>query len=129
MGQIKSIPEDELKQLLEATHYKKNDLKVFYTNFMKTFREGQMTEQQFCEIYGKFLSADSEMTSHIFRSFDHNNDGVISFVELMTSLSLMSVGTRDEKLEWLFNVYDYDGNGRITIDEVKLYPRSVFPGA
>jgi len=109
---------DEMSDLINTTHFKKGDLKRWYKKFMKTFPDGQMNEEQFHEIYGNLFSCEFSIAGHIFRSFDHNNDGVISFRELMITLSMTTEGSNEEKLEWLFNVYDFDGNGKISEEEV-----------
>merc|ERR1739838_762783 len=78
-----------------------------------------MDKEQFVTIYGKIYAANfsSHLAENIFRSFDHNRDGYVSFKELMITLSVTTEGTTQDKLEWLFKVYDFDGNGIITMDE------------
>jgi len=119
MGKGQSVPEHEISDLISNTHFNKGDIKRWYKKFMKNFPTGQMNEAQFFSIYGKLFSAEGAIAKNIFRSFDHNNDGFISFKELMITLSMTTAGTREEKLEWLFSVYDIDGNGKISIEEVK----------
>merc|ERR1712183_732399 len=119
MGHVHSIPKEEITGLLDATHFNKIELKRWYQQFMKDFPDGKMNEEQFFKIYGDLFASEANMGENIFRSFDLNRDGSISFRELMMTLSLTTVGTKEEKLEWLFNVYDFDGNGKITVDEVR----------
>ena len=119
MGNDSSVPEPELTDLINTTHFNKSDIKRWYKKFMKNFPDGQMNEQQFFSIYGNLFSSENTIAKNIFRSFDHNNDGFISFKELMITLSMTTAGTNEEKLEWLFTVYDYDGNGQISIEEVQ----------
>ena len=49
----------------------------------------------------------------------------LDFREFITSLSLTSRGTPDEKLCWAFNMYDINGDGRISINEVIDIVKSV----
>jgi len=119
MGKGQSVPETEISDIITSTHFNKGDIKRWYKKFMKNFPDGQMNETQFFQIYGKLFSSENTIARNIFRSFDHNNDGFISFKELMITLSMTTAGSNDEKLEWLFSVYDYDGNGQISIDEVQ----------
>ena len=41
-------------------------------------------------------------------------NGEISFQEFMTTLSVASRGSIDEKLHWTFKMYDINGNGTIS---------------
>ena len=121
MGQIQSrrIPKDDLNSLLAATHFKKEELKKSYKKFMKSFPGKQMNEEQFFDVYGELFPADAILAHNIFKSFDHDGNGSISFKELMVTLSLTTKGTKDEKLRWLFSVYDWNQDGKVTIDEVR----------
>jgi len=121
MGQSQTVtvPDEEMDDLLESTHFKKDDLQMWFKKFMKSYPDGLMNRQQFTEVYGKVYSAETTLSTNLFNSFDINGDGVVSFRELMITLSLSTRGTPEEKLQWLFNVYDIDGNGKITLDEVR----------
>ena len=78
-----------------------------------------MTVKQFKEMYAEYFDGDaSEFASHVFRTFDKDSSGFIDFREFVTSLSITSRGSLDEKLEWAFTVYDVDGDGGITKDEM-----------
>ena len=119
MGSGYSLPNNESEELVAKTHFKKYDLERWYKRFMKQFPRGGMTEEEFFSIYGTLFTDTfcSTIAKHIFGSFDTNKDGVISFQELMTTLSMTIKGTNEEKVEWLFNVYDFDGNGKISMEE------------
>ncbi len=41
-------------------------------------------------------------------------------------LSILSRGTMDEKLRWIFNLYDLNGDGKITKEELSLVVSSVY---
>merc|ERR1711962_228408 len=118
---IHGLPEGEAKELVAKTHFKKYDLQRWYGRFMKQFPHGGMNEEEFFKIYGGLFTDTfcSTITKHIFNSIDNNKDGVISFQELMMTLSMTIKGTNEEKVEWLFNVYDLDGNGKINLQEFK----------
>eukprot|EP01129_Flabellula_baltica_P000388 TRINITY_DN1040_c0_g1_i1.p1 TRINITY_DN1040_c0_g1~~TRINITY_DN1040_c0_g1_i1.p1 ORF type:complete len:145 (-),score=43.77 TRINITY_DN1040_c0_g1_i1:37-471(-) len=54
----------------------------------------------------------------LLRQVDKNNDGVISFDEFTDMINEMGM-TDDESLKQAFKLFDTDGNGVITRDELK----------
>ncbi|CAJ1429457.1 unnamed protein product [Effrenium voratum] len=50
------------------------------------------------------LSDDAFLPEHMFRVFDSNEDGMLSFHEFATALATMIRGTEDEKLRLSFNM-------------------------
>lgn len=121
MGQCTSIEADDLSELLILTSFKEDDLKRWYTRFIQDYPEGYLNEDEFHDIYSTIYNTSfcNHFAKHIFRSFDKDNDGVLSFKELMVAMSVASHGTSREKLELAFNVYDINGTGRVTLDDVR----------
>ena len=73
---------------------------------------------------------DSEFWSHIYDLFDVDKNGEISFGEWIVVLSVLTRGSLQDKLDWIFQLLDVDGDGHITRTELtfiisyleKLYP-------
>jgi len=62
----------------------------------------------------------SALIDNIFRVFDEDKDDCISFKEYINNLILMSpMASYDEKLKFSFNIYDKDGDGYISLDDLK----------
>ena len=106
-----SFTTKELKQLKKA--YKKVDKD----------KSGELDEQEFSEMIkvSKILtvSNDAEYDS-LFKAFDADGSGTISFEEVATSFSVLSKGSPEEKLEYLFKVYDADKSNTLEKDELVL---------
>ena len=54
---------------------------------------------------------------HVHVHVLHIGNGEISFQEFMTTLSVASRGSAEEKLHWTFRMYDINGNGTISRSE------------
>ena len=50
--------------------------------------------------------------------FDCDNSGMIDFYEFLTTLVIIKHGTLDEQAEWMFRLYDQNGDGILTKKEV-----------
>ena len=64
--------------------------------------------------------------SRLYFTFDADSDGHVDFTELATGLSALCGGTRDEKAAAAFALYDYNGDGVISLEEMTRYLTSVF---
>ena len=62
----------------------------------------------------------------LFDIFDSDGNGVVDFSELASGLSVLCGGSRDEKARAAFSLFDYNGDGFITLEEMTRYLTSVF---
>lgn len=122
MGNTKSsaLSRELLEDLKSHTRYGEAELCSWYQSFLKECPGGKISKEQFEGIYASFFpNADpSQYARHVFRSFDTNADGMLDFKEYMVALHLTSGGKTLQKLEWAFALYDVDGNGTISKNEI-----------
>ena len=62
----------------------------------------------------------------MFRTFDTDHNGYIDFVEFLLAINITSSGTPEEKLKWVFKLYDVDGNGTISQNEMTKVVQSMY---
>ncbi|XP_002128527.2 neurocalcin-delta-like isoform X1 [Ciona intestinalis] len=109
-----------LEDLMRMSDFSADELKIWYNEFYKDSVSGFLSKNDFIKIYkGLFPQGDaSGFADHVFRTFDANKDGVLNFREFVIGLSLTMNGPLDDKLYWAFKLYDVDGNGYVTKDEM-----------
>lgn len=118
--ELKVMPPEELSQLVKCTHFNRNELKKWYRGFIKDCPDGELDHKQFIDLYNKFFEGGnpSKFAGHVFRTFDVNDDHKIDFREFISSISVVTRGSVEEKLGWAFKIYDVDGNGYVSLDEI-----------
>ena len=92
----------------------------WYRGFKQDVLCGYLTKDDFTDIYGAFFPGGSAtvFVDNTFRAFDRNNNGKVDFREFLTGLSKSSQGSFEDKMKWVFQLYDTDHNGLISKDEM-----------
>lgn len=119
------LTENCIKNLIDKTHFTRDQIKVFHSSFLKDFPRGKLNKTQFFQIYKKCEKENNPnaFCEHIFRAFDSDNDGSIGFSEFLIGVSMPSAPLNKKslrnKLRWLFNIYDINGDGLVDKAEVQ----------
>ncbi|XP_039592808.1 EF-hand calcium-binding domain-containing protein 1-like [Polypterus senegalus] len=69
-------------------------------------------------LHNTFGMTDDMIMDRAFRAFDKDNDGFISIKEWIEGLSVFLRGTLDERIKYCFDVYDLNGDGYISREEM-----------
>ncbi|XP_026743827.1 Kv channel-interacting protein 4-like isoform X2 [Trichoplusia ni] len=112
---------DSIAALRRATRFTEPELKRLYRGFKAECPTGVVKEETFKLIYAQFFpqGANTAQYAHfVFNTLDQDRSGLLSFEEFVTGLSILSRGTLEEKLRWTFSLYDINGDGYITKEEM-----------
>ncbi|CAL8371144.1 unnamed protein product [Boreogadus saida] len=69
-------------------------------------------------LHNTFGMTDDMLMDGVFRAFDKDNDGFVSVREWTEGLSVFLRGTLAEKIKYCFDVYDLNGDGFISREEM-----------
>ncbi|XP_014225586.1 Kv channel-interacting protein 1-like isoform X2 [Trichogramma pretiosum] len=112
---------DSLKSLCRNTRFTEAEMKRIYRGFKAQCPTGVVREETFKIIYSQFFpqgANTSQYAHYVFNTLDHDNSGILSFEDFVTGLSILSRGSLEEKLRWTFSLYDINGDGCITREEM-----------
>ncbi|KAH3763661.1 hypothetical protein Pelo_4473 [Pelomyxa schiedti] len=72
----------------------------------------------FSELMQQRFGITAELAECFFLAFDLNHDGFVDFVEFATGMSILCKGNKEEKISFLFKLFDQNGDGTISLEEV-----------
>lgn len=104
--------------LLEDTNFDRDEIERLRKRFMKLDRDssGSIDKNEFMSIPGV---SSNPLAARIMEVFDTDNSGDVDFQEFITGLSIFSGrGSKDEKLNFAFKIYDIDKDGYISNGEL-----------
>ncbi|CAB3399885.1 unnamed protein product [Caenorhabditis bovis] len=109
-----------LQQVVDETHFSKNEVRAIYRAFKETSPNAVINKEILREKFAElFPHGDIEHYADLlFETFDNDGNGTINFQEFVKALSVLCRGTIDEKLEWLYKLYDPKGKGEISWDRL-----------
>ncbi|XP_046623464.1 Kv channel-interacting protein 1-like isoform X1 [Neodiprion virginianus] len=111
---------EELTTLAATTRFSRKEIQLIYRGFKQECPSGLVDEEAFKQIFSQFFpQGDASQYAHyVFNTMKRKQSGKISFEEFLTILSKVSRGSVEEKLQWVFGLYDLDGDGLISKDEM-----------
>lgn len=75
------------------------------------------------QAFVSFLTLGNEqgetLMKRLFNTIDKNNDGHITWREFLSAMKILNFGSAGQKIDLLFEIYDTDGNGGLSYEEIK----------
>ena len=97
-----------------SSFFTQEEINKLYQRFKKLDKDGndELSPEEFLDIPAL---TNNPLVHRVINVFDKNKDGKISFLEFLGGLATLSTGADDEeKLKFVFRVYDYDDDGVIS---------------
>ncbi|NWI70555.1 EFCB1 protein, partial [Todus mexicanus] len=69
-------------------------------------------------LHSAFGMTDDMIMDRVFRTFDRDHNSYISVLEWVEGLSVFLRGTLEERIKYCFEVYDLNGDGYISREEM-----------
>ena len=111
--------EEEIKQemieaIVKETGFEEDEVKLEYDKFEEKYPGMEVSKSLFLETNNEFLLAES-----FFNVFDFNKSNSLNFYEFMQVKKAMELTEIEDKLEWIFKIFDQDGAGYIDVLELQ----------
>ncbi|GAB0094088.1 Kv channel-interacting protein 4 isoform X1 [Sergentomyia squamirostris] len=114
---------ESISALCQITRFNEAEIKRIYRGFKAECPSGVVREDTFKLIYSQFfmqsgLANSGPYAHYVFNTLDQDNSGIINFEDFIQTLSILSRGSLEEKLTWTFALYDINGDGFVTKEEM-----------
>lgn len=93
-------------------------------NIAKIIASMELTITEFAETLK--MSNDSEFVKKMFTLIDKDKNNLISFREFIDLLVIFANGNEEDKAKLLFDMYDINSTGLLTLDEFEAMIQCVF---
>ncbi|XP_025270479.1 hippocalcin-like protein 4 isoform X2 [Camponotus floridanus] len=119
---------EQLSTLIWRTGFSKDEIRRLYRVFKQLCPRGCAITGDLTFVYTKLfpLGEPTRYAQIVFNSFDRDGDGIVNFSDLLGAMTLIINGNVDQKLSWIFRLYDLNGDGCITRQEMLITISAVY---
>lgn len=121
-----------LKEVRDSGGLREVPVQQALAKFRAAADDNKLTQEQFLQAYRDLLmdcglpEPEKPVQEAAFSIFDRDLNGVVDLMELICGISTLCAGTEEEKIQAVFQVFDDNGDGFISIDEMFKFITAVF---
>ena len=124
------VTEELLDTFSKSSGLEKEKVKEHCQVFCKSHPKGRMNKDEFTKFAKTALKNSKKidmkvMAEHIFRMYDTDQDGYVTFIEFMVVYNVMVNGNAEENLQKLFRIFDVNNDGNISEKEMNVLVRDI----
>ena len=126
------MTDDDYQIFMEYTDISLRQAKEVFSKLHAENPDGNLNKAEFAAFFKSIdpdackLKQYSEFTDMIFKGFDEDHDDILTVKELLIGFAVITKGDPNKRLNYIFSIYDTDGNNALTKDEVKNGFKGVF---
>ena len=117
------LSEADIDLLTANTGLPRDEVERLHASFLANHGEGRISRRSFLALLeqngGGGGHPSPKLGRHMFRMFDTNSDGQVSFVELVLALHVMKRGSAEDNLRRIFRLFDINSDGEISRKELE----------